>query len=539
MSEWWRGAVIYQVYPRSFQDSGGDGVGDLQGIVRRLPYIASLGVEAIWICPFFKSPMDDFGYDVEDYREVDPLFGTLEDFDEFCRKARALGLKVVIDMVLSHTSQRHRWFQESRRSRDNARADWYVWAEPRPDGTPPNNWLSMFGGGAWTWEPRRRQYYLHNFLPSQPDLNLHNLEVQDALLQECRFWLERGVEGFRLDACNFLTHDPLLRSNPPRPPDAPPTEAVQPDNPYNYQLHLYDKTQPQTLGFLRRLRALAEGYGDILLLAEIAADDSLAVMQDYAGPGGPLHSAYSFALLGPALDTRLLPRLFEAFHDGRRHGWPAWAFSNHDVARVLTRWGGRDAPPDFAKVLIALLASLRGTVFLYQGEELGLPEADVPYEQIVDPYGLNFFPDFPGRDGCRTPMPWDETDRHAGFSSEQAWLPIPNEHLARSVGLQESDPGSVLNFTRGFLRWRRSQPALLRGDIHFVATEPEALVFVRSLEGEQVMVALELGGRGCELPLPRALAELLEGHGLTPGRPRGDRLELPPYGALFARLAPD
>lgn len=538
MSEWWRGAVIYQVYPRSFQDSGDDGVGDLRGIVQRLPYVASLGVEAIWLSPFFKSPMDDFGYDIEDYRQVDPLFGTLEDFDELCRKARALGLKVVIDMVLSHTSQRHRWFQESRRSRDNARADWYVWAEPRPDGTPPNNWLSMFGGGAWTWEPRRRQYYLHNFFPSQPDLNLHNLEVQEALLQECRFWLERGVDGFRLDACNFLTHDPLLRSNPPRPPDAPPTEGVRPDNPYNYQLHLYDKTQPETLGFLKRLRALSEEYGDVLLLAEIADDDSLAVMQDYAGPGGPLHSAYSFALLGPELDTQLLPRHFEAFHDGRRHGWPAWAFSNHDVARVLTRWGGRDAPPDFAKVLIALLASLRGTVFLFQGEELGLPEADVPYEQIVDPYGLNFFPDFPGRDGCRTPMPWDETDRHAGFSKEQAWLPVPNEHLARSVGLQEGDPESVLNFTRGFLRWRRLFPALVRGDIHFVSAEPEAVVFVRALEGERILVAIELGGRRRVLALPHPLAEVLEGHGLTPGRPVGDRLELPAYGAVFARLTP-
>ena len=371
--DWWRGAVIYQVYPRSFQDSDGDGVGDLRGITRRLPYIADLGVDALWISPFFKSPMEDFGYDVEDYRQVDPLFGTLEDFDRLVAAAHGLGVKVVLDMVLSHTSHRHRWFQESRRSRTGPRADWYVWADARPDGTPPNNWLSMFGGPAWTWEPRREQYYLHHFLASQPDLDVHNPAVQDALLDECRFWLDRGVDGFRLDACNCLTHDRALRDNPPRPPGAPPTEGVRPSHPYNRQLHLFDKSQPETLGFLRRLRNVADRYGDVLLVAEIADDDGLKVAEEYAGPAGPLHTAYSFSLLGPELDVELMVQIFEAFHNGHRHGWPAWAFSNHDVARVASRWGGPDAPPELAKSLIALLAALRGTVFLYQGEELGLP----------------------------------------------------------------------------------------------------------------------------------------------------------------------
>lgn len=534
MSDWWRGAVIYQIYPRSFQDSNADGIGDLPGILRRIPYIAQLGVDAIWISPFYRSPMVDFGYDIEDYREVDPIFGTLKDFDLLLAAAHRHGLKVIIDMVLSHTSIRHRWFQESRRTRANPKQDWYVWADPRPDGTAPNNWLSMFGGPAWTWEPRREQYYLHNFLPEQPDLNLHNHEVQEALITECRFWLERGVDGFRLDACNFLMHDPLLRSNPPRPPEAPPTDGVKPNNPYNRQLHIYDKTQPESLDFLRYLRNVAQEYGDIVLIAEIAADDSLKVMQEYAGLGGPLHTAYSFALLGETLDTQLLPETFFPFHDSRRHGWPSWAFSNHDVSRVATRWGGRDAPDAYCKLLIALLTCLRGSIFLYQGEELGLPEADVPYEQIKDPYGLNFFPDFPGRDGCRTPMPWDDNDRHAGFSTVDGWLPVPNEHLRRSVGAQEADPNSVLSFTRKFLRWRHGQETLILGGINFLTAESNLVAFTRTLGEEKLLAAFNLEDTPRSVALPYQVREELNNHGLDAGEIQDDRIALPPFGAFFA-----
>ncbi|MCW5729385.1 MAG: alpha-glucosidase [Alphaproteobacteria bacterium] len=532
--QWWRGAVIYQIYPRSFQDSNGDGIGDLPGIIGRLEHVASLGVDGVWISPFFKSPMEDFGYDIEDYRQVDPVFGSLDDFDRLLARAHELGLRVIIDMVLSHTSRRHRWFQESRRSRENDRADWYVWADPKPDGTPPNNWLSMFGGPAWTWEPRREQYYFHNFLPCQPDLNLHNMAVQEALLDECRFWLERGVDGFRLDACNYLMHDPALRPNPPRPPGAPPTDGVKSSNPYNRQYHVHDKSQPETVDFLRRLRQLTDSFGEVVLLAEIADDNSLKVMEEYAGPRAPLHTAYSFALLGPELDTRIFPKAFEAFHNGSRHGWPAWAFSNHDVARVLTRWGGRDAPAAFAKVLIALLCALRGTVFIYQGEELGLPEADVPYEQIKDPYGLNFFPDFPGRDGCRTPMPWDDSDRHAGFSSVDGWLPVPNEHLLRSVGAQEADPASVLNFTRNFLAWRRRHPPLIVGDIGWIRAEPGLVSFVRMDAGRRIFCAFELAGSERDLALEGFVLGALDEGGT--GRLEEGRAILPPYGFLFAEV---
>src|SRR3954471_2607988 len=260
MTEWWRGGVIYQIYPRSFQDSNGDGIGDLPGITARLDYVAGLGVDAIWLSPFFQSPMKDFGYDIEDFRDVDPMFGTLEDFDRLLVRAHELKLKVIIDMVLSHTSDHHPWFRESRADRSNPRADWYVWADAKPDGTPPNNWLSVFGGSAWTWDPRRAQYYLHNFLDGQPDLNLRRPEVQDAVLADCGFWLDRGVDGFRLDASNFYMHDGALRDNPPKPSNGVPTEGISMVNPYSMQWHQYDKSQPENLAFLRRLRALLDRH---------------------------------------------------------------------------------------------------------------------------------------------------------------------------------------------------------------------------------------------------------------------------------------
>jgi alpha-glucosidase len=535
VNEWWRGAVLYQIYPRSFQDSNHDGVGDLPGIIQRLPYVARLGVDAIWISPFFRSPMQDFGYDIEDYRAVDPLFGTLDDFDQLVRAAHRLGLRVLVDMVLSHTSARHAWFEESRRSRDNARSDWYVWADARPDGMPPNNWLSMFGGVAWDWEPRREQYYLHNFLPSQPDLNLHNRAVQDALLAECQFWLDRGADGFRLDACNFLTHDPQLRDNPPRPPGHPPTDGVKANNPYNFQLHRYDKSQPQTIEFLRRLRALAEKYQDIALVAEVADDDSIARIGEYAGPGGPLHTGYSFALLGDQLDLQVLRDNLEAFSNEERQGWPAWAFSNHDVARVVTRWGGPQAPAAFARALLFLLLSLRGTVFLYQGEELGLHEVDVPYERIVDPYGLTFYPDFKGRDGCRTPMPWSDTDPKAQFTVGEPWLPISNDHIAACVAAQEADPGSVLAFARRMIGWRKSRPAMIRGRIQFQYVGDRQISFLRRTDGETLLIAANLDDVAATLPRPAGTLEPLSEVSLDAAI-NEEAIGLGPYATLAARL---
>ena len=280
---WWRGATIYQIYPRSFQDTNGDGIGDLPGIIERLDYVASLGVDAVWISPFFKSPMADFGYDIADYRDVDPIFGTLADFDRLIARAHAVGLKVMVDQVPSHTSDQHAWFQESRQSRYNAKADWYVWADARGDGTPPNNWLSIFGGVAWTWEPRRGQYYLHNFLKNQPDLNFHNPEVRQATLDNMRFWLDRGVDGLRLDAINFCFHDAKLRDNPPRPPNERRARGFNAENPYGFQWHKFNNTQPEMLPFLEEIRALMDKYPDVVALGEISSDDSTATVAESSG----------------------------------------------------------------------------------------------------------------------------------------------------------------------------------------------------------------------------------------------------------------
>jgi alpha-glucosidase len=411
-SEWWRGAVIYQIYPRSFMDSNGDGIGDLPGITSRLEHVAGLGVDAIWVSPFFRSPMKDFGYDVSDYRDVDPIFGTLSDFDELLARAHSLGLKIIIDQVLSHTSDQHAWFTESRSSRNNPKADWYVWADPRPDGTPPTNWLSVFGGPAWQWDSRRRQYYLHSFLKEQPDLNFHCAEVQEALLGEVRFWCERGVDGFRFDACNHQFHDAQLRDNPPASTALlDEVSTVRADNPYAMQQHLYDKSQMENLAFLESLRKLLDTYGAVAL-GEVGDENAPPVMAQYTELGRRLHLAYSFSLLTAEHSARHLRHQVETLDHALEPtgGWGCWAVSNHDVPRVATRWSnGKADDTRRDRLWLTLLLTLRGSASIYQGEELGLPEAEVPFELLQDPYGRAFWPEFKGRDGCRTPMPGKPT----------------------------------------------------------------------------------------------------------------------------------
>lgn len=534
-ASWWRGAVIYQIYPRSFLDTNGDGVGDLPGIVERLDYVASLGVDAIWISPFFKSPMADFGYDIADYRDVDPLFGTLADFDRLLTKAHGLGLKVMIDQVLSHTSVEHAWFHESRESRDNAKADWYVWADARDDGSPPNNWLSLFGGSAWQWEPRRGQYYLHNFLAAQPDLNFHNPQVRGAILDSVRFWLDRGVDGVRLDAINFCFHDRQLRDNPPKPKDKRVGRGFSPDNPYAFQYHYYNNTQPENLAFLGELRALMDGYTDVAALGEISSEDSLATMAEYTQPHR-LHMGYSFELLTEDFSATYIRDTVQRLEAKMTQGWPCWAISNHDVERVLSRWGKGRPAGALANLLTAMVCSLRGSVCVYQGEELGLTEAELSYESLRDPYGIAFWPQFKGRDGCRTPMPWDEGE-HAGFSRGTPWLPVPEQHRALAVIRQESDPHSTLHGFRAFMHWRRSHPALRWGDIRFIETAEPVLAFTRSFQGKTVLAVFNLADAPVELELPQA-AESVEmlGHGLARGELQNRQMHLPAYGVWFASL---
>jgi alpha-glucosidase len=448
--------------------------------------VADLGVDGIWISPFFRSPMKDYGYDVSDYRDVDPVFGTLADFDALLERAHALGLKVLIDQVYSHTSDEHPWFAESRSSRDNAKADWYVWADAKPDGSPPSNWQAVFGGAAWEWDLNRRQYYLHNFLTEQPDLNFHSVEVQDAILDTARFWLDRGVDGFRLDVANFYAHDAELRDNPPR------TSARPPLRPYMFQRHIHSRSRPETLDFISRLRAVADAYPDRMLLGEIECEDPLARQLEYVRGADRLHTAYSFFLLRARAATAAMFReALEGWTDGE--GWPSWSLGNHDVPRFPSRLAGDD--PQRTRLLLAILVLLRGTAFLYQGDELGLPQAEIPRNRLRDPDAIRNHLSGAGRDGARTPMPWVAEAPHAGFSgAEETWLPVDPRHAALAVDRQAGEAGSMLAFTRRLLAFRREHPVFRTGALRFVEAFEDGLAFKREGAGEALTCVFNLSG---------------------------------------------
>ncbi|WP_117193570.1 beta-galactosidase BglA [Rhizobium terrae] len=511
-ADWWRGAVIYQIYPRSFQDTSGDGIGDIKGITQRLPHVASLGVDAIWLSPFFTSPMADMGYDVSDYCNVDPMFGTLGDFDEMMAEAHRLGLKVIIDQVISHTSDRHPWFVESRSSRTNPKADWYVWADPKPDGTAPTNWLSIFGGPGWEWDGVRKQYYMHNFLIAQPDLNFHNLEVQEAMLDTVRFWLERGVDGFRLDTVNYYFHDKQLRNNPPMVYDTEGAGMETDTNPYSMQNHLYDKTQPENIGFLKRLRALLDSYEGRATVGEVGdGPRSLSTLALYTTGNDKLHMCYTFDFLGPAFDAAYIRKVMTTVADTVSNGWVCWAFSNHDVVRHVTRFIETPEEQDHvAKLSITLLSVLRGSICLYQGEELGLTEAELAFEDLCDPYGIRFWPAFKGRDGCRTPMAWEAGEPHAGFTTgSKTWLPVPGNHANRAVDAQEALADSVLHHYRATLGFRKAHPPLIDGDMTFLDTNQDLLAFVREKGGEKLLFVFNLTRGAQDFTLPKRLGDVL------------------------------
>jgi alpha-glucosidase len=526
---WWRGAVIYQIYPRSFFDSNGDGMGDLKGITAKLDYVASLGVDAVWLSPFFRSPMKDFGYDVSDYCDVDPSFGTLPDFDALLARAHALGLKLIIDQVYSHTSNIHPWFVESSASADNPRSEWYVWAAAKPDGTPPNNWQGNFGGPAWTWHPMRRRYYLHNFLAEQPDLNFHNLEVREAILKVAAFWLDRGVDGFRLDVANYYVHDAALRDNPPTNRD-----QVAPRT-YEFQWHLYDKSRPETLDFIADLRALTDCYPDTMMVGEIGDDDDLARQREYTDGHHRLHTAYSFHLLNARHAT---PGLFTsalAAWDGAA-GWPSWSLGNHDVPRYPTRLGGSNPLRAQVDGLLAALFALRGTAFIYQGDELGLPQARVPFNRLKDPYALSSYVGDAGRDGARTPMPWSHTEPMAGFTTAgDTWLPIDPAHQRLASSAQEDDPHSHLTTTRRLIALRKAHASLRIGDCQTLAAAPSVLALLRTSREEQVLCVVNLDAT----PASFSHADLAGGRVLDTGMEatlNDETLDLPPFGGAMVLL---
>lgn len=520
---WWRGAAIYQIYPRSFQDSNGDGVGDLAGIAQRMDYVAALGVDAIWISPFYKSPMRDFGYDVSDYCDVDPVFGTLADFDAVVAAAHARGVKVIVDQVYSHSSSDHPWFAESRSSRDNPKADWYVWADPRADGTPPNNWQSVFGGPAWTWDGRRRQYYLHNFLASQPQLNLHNPVVQDALLEVARFWLERGVDGFRIDALNFAMHDPKLRDNPPAAPS-----SRLPSRPFDFQKQLHNQFHRRTVKFLERLRALTDEHGGAFTLAEVGGDEDNVEMKRFTRGDRRLNSAYGFDFLyAAALTPDFVREALSRWPEGE--GWPSWAFENHDAPRAVSRWCEPEHIDRFSRLKMALLVALRGNIILYQGEELGLCQDEIPFELLQDPEAIANWPLTLSRDGARTPMPWTG-EPQGGFTTGQPWLPFSTRNLALSVEMQETGEGSLLHETRRLLALRRGSPALRAGRLKKISAKGQLLSFDRVADGERIRCVFNLGSEAADPPkLPAGAAVLASVNDASTHA-------LPGYSAIFLVL---
>jgi alpha-glucosidase len=509
--DWWRGAVIYQIYPRSFQDTDSDGIGDLKGIAQRLDYIAELGVDAIWISPIFTSPMKDFGYDVADYRDVDPMFGSLADFDALVAKAHGLGLRVMIDLVLSHTSDEHEWFRDSRASRTGPRADWYVWADPKPDGTAPNNWLSVFGGSAWSWDGRRMQYYLHNFLSSQPDLNFHTPEVQAELLDVARFWLDRGVDGFRLDTINFYFADKELRDNPALSKTRRNDTIAPSVNPYNWQEHIYSKNRPENIPFLKRLRALMDAYGAAAVGEVGDAQRGLEILGEYTSGDELMQMCYAFEFLsGTPLTAGRIAEVFAKLDSVAPDGWACWALSNHDVMRHASRWQLSDRA---LRAYATLLACLRGSVCIYQGEELGLTEAVLELEDLQDPYGIEFWPEFKGRDGCRTPMVWQQDNANGGFTDGKPWLPVPAEHLASSVSLLRHLRGGLPEHYRRAIALRHAEPALRHGRQLDMVAEGDVIRFIRETGGRRIFVAINLSDRPASTMAPgpgwRGIAEEL------------------------------
>jgi alpha-glucosidase len=488
-AEWWRGAAIYQIYPRSFGDTNGDGIGDLPGITAHLDHVASLGVDAIWLSPFFPSPMKDFGYDVSDYCGVDPIFGTLDDFDALIARAHALGLRVIIDQVYAHTSDEHPWFIESRASRTNDKADWYVWADARPDGSPPTNWQSVFGGPAWRWDGRRRQYYMHNFLDSQPQLNVHNAAVQTALIDAARFWLDRGVDGFRVDAINFAMHDLDFRDNPP----APDTGKLR-TRPFDYQLRIYNQSHADIPEFIERLRSLTDEYGARFTVAEVGGDDAEREMKLFTQGTNRFNSAYGFDFLyADGLTPAIVAKTVARWPDTPGLGWPSWAFENHDAPRAISRWKTPYEPSAFGALKMLLLTCLRGNIFLYYGEELNMTQVDIPFDRLQDPEAIANWPLTLSRDGARTPMPWKGDAPDLGFGSTDPWLPFGPDHAALAVDRQEADPHSMLALTRRLLATRNAHAALRLGSMEIVTATDTLLLFERRHGNQTMLCAFNFG----------------------------------------------
>jgi alpha-glucosidase len=487
---WWQTGVIYQVYPRSFQDTNGDGIGDLRGINQRLPYFLELGVDAIWISPIFPSPMADFGYDIANYTDIDPTFGSLTDFDDLVASAHASGLKIILDLVPNHTSDQHPWFQESRTSRDNPKRDWYIWREPKQDGGPPNNWLSCFGGSAWQYDKHTQQYFYHAFLTEQPDLNWRNPEVRAAMSDVMRFWLRRGVDGFRVDVVWHVIKDELCRDNPPNPhfhAGEPPHHSLRP---------LYTADLPEVHDVIAEMRRVTNEFPDRVLIGEIYLPIERLVAY-YGRDLQGVHLPFNFSLIKAPWHARTIAGLIEEYEAALPEGgWPNWVLGNHDNPRVASRIGLAQAP-----VAAMLLLTLRGTPTIYYGDEIGMEQFAITSTQVRDPFEHNVPGQGFGRDGCRTPMQWDAT-RNAGFSTNTPWLPIPKSYLKTNIETQRRDDTSLYQLYRRLIALRRTRPALARGHYRPLAVEGDLLTYIREFENDRLLMALNLSDQPLFLEIP-------------------------------------
>jgi alpha-glucosidase len=487
---WWQNGVIYQIYPRSFQDSNGDGVGDLPGITSRLPYLANLGVDAIWISPIFVSPMADFGYDIADYTNIDPMFGTLDDFDILLAAAHALGLKVILDLVPNHTSDRHAWFLESRASRTSQKRDWYIWRDPAPDGGPPNNWQSDFGGGAWEYDPISSQYYYHAFLSAQPDLNWRNPSVRAAIYEVMRFWLRRGVDGFRVDVIWHLIKDDQFRDNPANP------NFREGDPPHHAVLPIHTVDQPEVQDVIAEMRQVVEEFDDRVLIGEIYLPIERLVAY-YGRDLSGVHLPFNFALLSARWHAREIARLVDEYEAALPlGGWPNWVLGNHDRPRVASRVG-----LDQARVAAMLLLTLRGTPTIYYGDELGMEQVAIRREDVRDPFELNVPRKGLGRDGCRTPMPWDAS-HWAGFSTTKPWLPLAESHPVLNVAEQRSDSNSMLKLHERLIQIRNQYAALQIGSYRPIVADGDLMLYTREYGKDRILIALNLGPEPTSVTFP-------------------------------------
>lgn len=527
---WWQSGVVYQVYPRSFKDTNADGVGDLNGIIQQLDYLRDLGIQAVWLSPFYPSPMADFGYDVADYCNVDPIFGALDDFDRLVAGAHDRGIKVIIDWVPNHTSDQHPWFRESRASRDNPKRDWYIWRDARPDGGLPNNWGSFFGGPAWTFDPHTGQYYLHQFVKEQPELNWRNPNVRAAMYDTLRFWLRRGVDGFRMDVIGLIIKDKDLRDNPANPhadPNLPPNDI------FGRLIHIHNMDQDEVHPILREIRAVLDEFEDRCAIGELWGEYDRWVRY-YGQHGEALHLPFNFRLMGEPWQAAAMRRSVDALEAALpAFAWPNYVLGNHDQTRLATRFGGQPQ----ARLAAMLLLTLRGTPTLYYGDELGMENGLIPPEKIQDPQGKNLGP-ARTRDVCRTPMQWDSSPQ-AGFSPVEPWLPVSSDFATRNVQAQFQDPASIYNLYRHLLQLRRDTPALYGGSYAPIETGAEnCFVYRRQAAGGQRIIALNFSDAPAQVAIPELerghilLSTHLDRHGPTaPGA-----LELRPHEGVI--LAP-